>query len=184
MDEMLKEALRLRKLGFATHWLQPGSKMPVASGWSAAPVMSEKELTKAYVPGHNLGFRAGKWSVVNGKEICVLDVDIRGGAAYAKEAHAAAAAMLKSKQFDVATGSGVGRHRYLAFPIGQSPTKAATTLRQSDIVIDSVTKEVCQPGAPNARPAWLIEILSTGKNVVLPPSIHPDTRQPYKFTSH
>jgi hypothetical protein len=117
------------------------------------------------------------------KEICVIDVDVRGGPAYAKEAHAAAAAMLGSDQFDVVSGSGVGRHRYVGLPIGESPPKAATTLRQSDIWIDKETGEVCKPG-PDARPAWLIEILSTGKNVVMPPSIHPDTGQPYTFTTH
>ena len=183
MDEMLKEALRLRRLGFATHWLRPGSKAPIAAAWSMAPVMTEQELQKAYVPGQNLGFRAGKWSVVDGKEICVIDVDVRGGPAYAKEAHAAAAAMLGSDHFDVVSGSGVGRHRYVGFPIGQSPQKSAITLRQSDIWIDNETGEVCKPGN-NARPAWLIEILSTGKQVVMPPSIHPDTNHPYQFTTH
>lgn len=180
MTETLKEALRLHKLGFAIHWLVPGEKRPVETGWAEAPVMTADQLKKSYRANYNVGFRPGKWSVVNGSEICVLDVDVRGGPAFAAEAYCAAAAMLGSKEFDVISGSGVGRHRYLAFPLGGSPASAATTLRQSDISIDPEGK-ICQAGIKGARPAWLIELLSTGKNVVLPPSIHPETRRPYQF---
>lgn len=181
MDDMLKEALRLRDLGFAIHWLRPQSKVPVSEGWAVAPVLTEAELKASYRPGYNLGFRPGKWSVVKGKEVCVLDVDIRGGDRYAAEAYAAAAAMLADDKFTVISGSDVGRHRYVGFPVGQSPTKSATTLRQSDIWINNDTKEICAAKDANARPAWLIELLSTGKNVVMPPSIHPDTGHPYRF---
>ena len=181
MDEMLKEALRLRKLGFAVHWLRERSKAPVLSGWSNAPVMTEADLKASYRSDMNVGFRPGQWSVVNGQEICALDVDIRGGPAYAAEAYAAARSMLGDDTFDVMTGSGVGRHRFVKFPLGGSPEKSATTLRQSDIWVHKETGRVCKPGTDGGRPAWLIEILSTGKNVVLPPSIHPDTGQPYKF---
>ena len=182
MTDMLQEALRLRKLGFAIHWLIPGEKRPLESGWADAPIKSAEDLKKSYRLGYNVGFRPGKWSVVKGCEICVLDIDIRGGAAFAEEAYCAAAAMLGDKSFDVVSGSGVGRHRYLAFPIGTSPQSAATTLRQSDVYIDRDGK-LCPSGAEGARPAWLIELLSTGKNVVAPPSIHPDTQKPYQFTA-
>jgi hypothetical protein len=181
MADMLTEALRLRKLGFAVHWLRPNSKIPVAEGWSDAPVMNESALTASYRPGFNVGFRPGKWSVVEGREVCVLDIDIRGGPDYAEEANAAAKSMLDGMyQPNVITGSGVGRHQHLGFPIGKSPPCAATTLRQSDIWIDE-EGQPCRAGTRNARPAWLIELLSTGKNVVLPPSIHPDTLKPYKW---
>lgn len=119
MDDMLKEALRLRKLGFAIHWLLPKSKAPVSKGWTDAPVMNEAELKASYRQGYNLGFRPGKWSVVNGKEVCVLDIDIRGGERYSAEAYAAAAAMQGDPKFTVISGSDVGRHRYLGFVIGQ-----------------------------------------------------------------
>jgi len=183
MGEMIKEALRLHNLGFAIHWLRPQSKIPVSPGWADAPVMTEAELRASYRPGYNLGFRPGKWSVVRGKEICVLDIDIRGGERYAPEAYAAAAVMLGDDTFTVISGSGVGRHRYLGFPIGQSPNKAASTLRQSDIWVNTDTKMLCNVADKHARPAWLIELLSTSKNVVMPPSVHPDTGHPYRFDS-
>ena len=143
--------------------------------------MDAAALKASCQPGFNLGFRPGKWSVVNGKEICVLDVDIRGGPLYAEEAYAAAAAMLHEGKFTVISGSDVGRHRYLGFDIGKSPPKASTTLRQSDIWVNNETKEICASADKDARPVWLIELLSTGKNVVMPPSIHPDTGHLYKF---
>lgn len=179
MDKVLTEAVRLRKLGFAIHWLQRASKIPAVGGWAQAAVMDETALIASYRPDFNVGFRPGRWSVVDGREVAVLDIDIRGGAAYQDEAYAAAKSMLGSAyRPDVISGSLIGRHQYLSFAKGKSPPKAATTLRQSDIWIDRVGN-VCHAGTAEARPAWLIEILSTGKNVVLPPSIHPDTLKPY-----
>ena len=171
----------MRTMGFAIHWLAPASKKPVAGEWSTAPIMDETDLRATYRRGLNVGFRPGKFSVVNGHEICVLDIDIRGGEAYRDEAYAAAKSMLGGAfRPNVISGSGVGRHIYLAFAMGASPAKAATTLRQSDVLVDD-TGAYCSVGTVGARPAWLIELLSTGKNVVLPPSLHPDTNKPYTW---
>lgn len=181
MADVLKEALRLRAMGLAVHWLRPGEKIPVASGWADAPVMTDAELRTSYRPGYNLGFRPGKWSTVGGKEICVLDIDVRGGARFAQEAYAAAATSLGGTLAPhVISGSGVGRHQYLGFAPGTSPEKSATTLRQSD-VYTLPDGTICPADAPGAKPAWMVELLSTGKQVVLPPSIHPDTNKPYQW---
>ncbi|MCX7167760.1 MAG: bifunctional DNA primase/polymerase [Rhodocyclales bacterium] len=180
MNPTLKAMLELCEMGLAIHWLLPKSKAPVNNGWAAAPVASIATLEATYRPGYNIGFRPGKWSVVEGHEIVVLDIDIRGGLQYANEAYQTADTILGGK-FDphVMTGSGVGRHQYLRVPIGESPAKANTTLRQSDIWIRD--GQVCISGTKEAKPAFLIELLSTGKNVALPPSIHPDTGKPYEF---
>ena len=183
MADILSEALRLRKLGFAVHWLRQASKIPVAGEWSTLPVMNETALKEYYSRGFNVGFRPGKWSVVDGQEVCVLDIDIRGGTAFKDEAYAAAKSMLAGAYNpQVISGSDVGRHQYLKFKRGTSPASAATTLRQSDIWIDAAGGFQL-PGTVGARPAWLIEILSTGKNVVMPPSIHPDTLKPYRWAT-
>ncbi len=134
MDVILEEAIRLRRLGFAVHWLWPKSKAPIAGGWSEVPVMEVPELTNSYRPGFNLGFRPGRWSVVDGKEICVLDIDVRGGELYADEARAAAKNLLRDAYSPtVQSGSGPGLHQYLRFPVGQSPGTAAITIRESDV---------------------------------------------------
>jgi hypothetical protein len=177
---VLEEGVRLRKRGFAIHWLRSESKIPIEAGWSDAPVKTEEQLRDTYRTGYNLGFRAGKWSIIDGAEVCVLDIDVRGGERFAEEARAAARGLLgESYSPTVATGSGPGLHQYLRFPPGTSPNKASTLLRQSDVwVCDG---KICPLGTPGGKPAWLIELLSTGKNVVLPPSIHPDTHRPYAW---
>ncbi|MFO1413362.1 MAG: bifunctional DNA primase/polymerase [Burkholderiales bacterium] len=184
METALETALRLCALGFAVQWLAPSTKAPIATGWSEAPVMTPDGLRASYRPGFNVGFRAGSWSVVDNGEICVLDIDVRGGARFEQEA-LAAARVLMGPHFEptVRTGSGFGLHQYLRFPIGASPPTAATLLRQADVWVTG-DGALRPPMSRDARPAWQIELLSTGKNVVLPPSIHPDTLQPYVWLNH
>jgi hypothetical protein len=180
MKSILNTALMLRELGFAVHWLLPKSKAPASKGWATAPIATIADLEKSYRNGYNVGFRPGKYSVVDGCEIIVLDVDIRGGTAYAQAAYDIANEWLDGK-FDptVQTGSIIGRHQYLKAPIGQSPNKAATTIETSNVwVRDGVE---CAPKTDGGKPAFVVEVLSTGKNVVLPPSIHPDTKMPYTW---
>jgi hypothetical protein len=180
MNPILKTALALREIGFAIHWLIPKEKSPIDAAWTTAPVATIAQLESSFRDGYNVGFRPGKWSVVDNHEIIVLDIDIRGGKSFAEEAYAVAATVLGG-QYDpqVKSGSGVGRHQYLRTAKGTSPDKSATTLRQSDIWIRE--GQVCSPGTKGAKPAYVIEVLSTGKNVVLPPSIHPDTNKPYEW---
>lgn len=166
-------------MGYAVHWLRPSTKIPVSEGWANGPVLTMRELERTYCPGFNVGIRTGRYSVVDGKEVCVLDVDIKDHK-YAEEAYACANVIMGGRfEPHVKSGSGVGRHQYLGFPIGESPIKAATTLRMSDIWL--LNGKPCSAGTKGARPAWLIELLSTGKQVVVPPSIHPDTGFSYDW---
>lgn len=181
MDKLLKDVLALREQGFAVQWLRPGQKAPIRADWSKEQPRTAAELMADYRPGNNVGFRPGSWSVVEGFEICVLDIDIRGGERFKAEAWAAAEAMA-GEEFTVLSGSGIGRHYYIRFPIGTSPDSAVTVLRQSDVWVNKFTQEIVAETHQNARPAWVIELLSTGKNVVMPPSIHPETALPYIWT--
>jgi hypothetical protein len=167
-DQVLEEALNLREKGFAVHWLQPKSKVPVSSGWSESSVLSVDDLRSSYRLGYNVGFRPGIWSIVGKKALVVLDVDVRGGPAYAHEAYAAAQSLVGDVPPTVVSGSGVGRHYFLWVPKDKAPSTAAQTLRHSDLKLDG-------------KFAWQIELLSTGKNVVLPPSIHPETGERYRW---
>lgn len=180
MDLILKQALLLLGAGFAVQWLRPGSKAPMEANWSQAPFPTEEEVIKSYSRGFNLGFRPGAYSVVDGHEICVLDIDVRGGGHYAEEAYAAANSIMEGAfEPTVVSGSGVGRHQYVQFPIGESPVKAATVLRESDIW--TLDAQIVPPRTKGARPAWQVELLSTGKQVVMPPSTHPDTGNTYEW---
>lgn len=179
MSDMLTSALQYRDRGFAVHWLRPQSKAPISAKWSTASVATAAELSATYRSGFNVGFRAGTPSTIDGKVLCVLDIDVRGGAAYQQEALEAADKLFgEAIKYDLISGSQVGRHKYLLFPVGRAPTKAATTLVQSSVFVDP-TGAPCAPGAKHAKRAWLVEILSSGKNVVLPPSVHDITGKQY-----
>lgn len=168
MDNVLEEAIRLRSDGLAVHWLRPKSKAPFEEDWATRPVKSASELRRTFRPGYNVGFRPGKHSPMRGGNVVVLDIDVRGGERYVEEAYAAARSLTGSDDYSVKSGSGYGRHVYYICPRKLLPQKAATTLRESDVVIDG-------------KPAWKVELLATGKNVVLPPSEHPDTGQRYEW---
>lgn len=180
MDVILEATLAMADAGFAMHWLKAGEKIPVTSGWSSAPVATPDELRRTYRSGFNVGFRPGSYSVVEGREVCVMDIDIRGGERFVDEAYAAANSIMESRFLPtVVSGSGIGRHQYLSFPVGGAPIKAATVLRESDVWI--LDECIVPPLHKGARPAWQIELLSTGKQVVTPPSIHPATGNQYEW---
>lgn len=178
---ILESAAEHHAAGLATHWLKPASKAPLDSGWSSAPVLSLDELNQKHQPGFNLGFRAGKFSKVKGFSVVVLDVDIKHPD-FADEAYAVVKQIMGYDiNFTVNTGSIYGRHQYLRVPTDRIPDKAAITLRQSDVAVKD--GKVVPLGTEGSKPAWTIELLSTGKNVVMPPSLHPDTRQQYQWAN-
>lgn len=174
---VLDTALKHQEHGLAVHWNRAASKAPVAAVWNDAPISTSKELMESHQSSFNVGFRAGKFSIVRGHFVGVLDVDIKHPD-FEAEANAAANQLMEGK-FDptVVSGSCVGRHQYLLVVPGSIPDKAATTLRQSDVSVKD--GKVVPKGTPGSKPAWTVEFLYTGKNVVMPPSIHPDTGNQY-----
>jgi hypothetical protein len=124
-------------------------------------------LRTTYKPGMNLGFRAGRWSRNGHDAIVVLDGDVRDER-YRHEMRAAWKSLVGPFPPTVLTGSDCP-HLYLRCPPDKAPNVAAITLRSSDLQIR------------RGVPAWKIELLSTGKNVVAPPSVHPDTGKEYRF---
>jgi len=180
-DVVLETAFRLCKLGFAVHWLRLRSKAPVEAGWPDIPVKTAEELMRSHQPAFNLGFRAGAPSIVDGLALVVLDVDIKHPD-FAEEAYAAAKSLMGgSFRPTVILGSGVGRHQFLRVPLEKAPNKAALTLRSADVAVLNDEPRIVRLGTPKSKPVWTIELLSTGKNVVLPPSIHPDTGRQYEW---
>ena len=152
---MLKEARRLHALGFAIHWLKPRSKAPVESGWTTGPRKTWEQLKKAYRPGYNVGVRLGEPSKINGAYLACIDVDIKKPEGL-KPAVKELALLTKGFEFpEVRSGSGGGsRHLYC---ITKKPFKMITVAK---------------------HPTWEICIYSTGRQMVLPPSIHPSGK-PY-----
>lgn len=194
---MLKQTKKLFDLGFAIHWLKPKSKMPVESKWTTGERKSWAYLEKTYTKGLNVGVRLGQPSKINGGYLAVIDVDVKSeDPKHRKEAYDRVKRLFGNEfRTSVRTGRGNGSLHYY----GYTPTPVATRrLGQSNDVV-----RVKMPSSDNPskrerttltvaelakglrlRPAWEVSIMGTGSQVVLPPSIHPDTGKEYQWASN
>lgn len=146
------------KAGAALHWLRPKLKVPANDGWSTAPKATESDLLRSYRPGQNIGIRLGEWSKTPAGYLHAIDMDIRKPEA-AAEAWATVRRLVPTLDElpTVVSGSGTGRHFYFWNP---TPLRSEKLAKGDD---------------------WEIELFGSGKQVVLPPSIHPKTGQPYRW---
>lgn len=175
---MLDQITVLRESGIALHWLRPKSKAPVAKEWSSQPVASAADLQRTFVAGYNLGARLGEPSRSPVGYWHVFDLDIRL-AELADEAWAAFASLFPDLDVEalpcVVSGSG-GESRHLWF-VSDKPffgKKLAVSEGKHRRFDHAQGKEVWSYD-------FEIELFGTGKQVVLPPSIHPDTGIPYHW---
>lgn len=175
---MLNEIERLVRMGFAVHWLHPKTKRPIGEDWSTRPVSSLDRLKQSYRDGNNVGVRLGRWSKVGDLFLHVIDLDIRDDD-FAEEANAKLKSMFPAVGTYPAVMSGSGgqsRHFYIlcdeAFP-----SKKLAHATSFAMVFDK------ERGREVKKWDWEIELYGTGKQVVMPPSIHPNTGKPYKWLS-
>jgi Bifunctional DNA primase/polymerase, N-terminal len=177
VDMTLTAGLSLAEHGFATHWLRPRSKAPVAQGWSTAPVADISTLRRTYLPGYNVGVRCGRSSTPGpGLGLVVMDTDVKV-AAYAPEALKALAELLDGDLDGPSVASGRrngSRHDWRACPLDRLPPRAAVVVRKAANIW-------IPPNKDRPEPVWHIEVLSTGKQVVVPPSTHPTTGHRYTW---
>lgn len=194
---MLKEAQRLHSLGFGLHWLKPRSKVPVKAGWSGPRRDPWDQLQREYQEGYGLGVRMGEASKVGDYFLANIDVDIKSTEAR----HRAQAFALVREKFPgllkkapvVATAYGfrlfvVTKTPVLSGKLGSSPDEVRVFLPSSEInkrqqrAVESrlLTAADLKAGW-RVRQAWEVEFMSTGKQVVLPPSVHPDTGELYTW---
>lgn len=149
-DTTLAEAKQLYKAGFAILWIRPRKKNPVDSGWTSGERKPWVQLHQEYKPGYNVGVRTGEPSKLKNGYLACIDVDI-------KDPKCSDAALAKLKELvgdknlpTVFSGSGNGsRHLYCA--------------TKTHFKMITVAKE----------DGWEICIYSDGRQMVLPPSIHP-----------
>lgn len=196
MDKILSEAKRLYDLGWGIHWIKPRSKAPVKSGWSG-PVRDEwAELKGSYTEGFGLGVRLGESSKVGDLYLANIDVDIKSS----EKRHQVEALETVMSRFPelkdaplVKTGYG---YRYFGatakpMPSGKlaaspetavvfMPTAPVTQQQRRAVSEGKLTRAQLDAGY-RIRTAWEIEFMSSGKQVVLPPSTHPDTKRPYAW---
>ncbi len=191
---MLNEAKRLHSMGFAIHWLRPKSKVPLTGGWTKGPRKSWAELEAQYRAGFNLGVRLGAASrFPDGTYLAVIDCDVKSNS----PEHLATMeeALGKLGDFEnapvVRSGRGNGsRHIYIrtkeplnGFEYSQSPVKVRAkmpSVKPSKLELETMQKKDVDAGY-RMRAAWEISVMGEGRQVVLPPSIHPDSGAEYEW---
>jgi len=186
-----KEARRLYKLGLAIHWLHPKSKIPIESGWGTGERKSWGYLTETYIEGLNLGVRLGTPSKLSGKFLAVIDVDVKSKSPHhLKEALAAVRKMVEPEDLPmVKSGRGNGSRHY--YCLTEKPFKTfnpfvseekvrvrSPSKKPSKKEIEELGEVEIAKGTRIAN-AWEISLYSDGRQVVLPPSIHPDSGEQY-----
>ena len=169
---MLDEFLRLREAGFAVLLLKPKSKIPFEKKWASKPVMSLDQLEEEYRKGDNAGVRLGKPSKVRGKYLYLVDMDIRDEK-YLKQAQNQVKLLLERDLDEipaVISGSG-GESRHFYF------------LSEREFTSKKVWHSDEKFKGDDGKDHWCaeVEFFGTGKQAVLPPSIHPDTLKAYRW---
>ena len=159
--------------GFAVHWLKERSKAPAGGeNWQNAAVLTPEQLRATYRSGMNLGLRTGEPSKVAGLYAHVFDVDIRFDdlADEAWEAFDRLLPGIRKTLPCVVSGSG-GESRHLHF-LTDKPFYGRK-LAVSD------AKHRTANGGPTYD--WEIDLFGTGRQVAMPPSIHPGTGIAYRW---
>lgn len=191
---MLQKIKPLHDLGFANIWLKPKSKRPVETAWTTGPRHEWSTLELFYKKNSNVGVRVGEPSKLSdGTFLSVIDCDVKSeDPAHLREMEKA----LDQLQFDwttapiVVSGRGNGsKHIYIRTDEPLSPFRLARSHHMVKVSMPSVSnfsrreeeqlsvEEMAQ--GIHIRPAWEISAMGTGQQVVLPPSIHPDTGKAY-----
>lgn len=170
---MIDWAIYYRKLGLAVHPLHPGQKRPIHAEWTTLPVPSVEQIPGMFTSRDNLGFRPGAWSRVGDRAIVVIDVDIRREDAVAP-AMAAVTAFLGGDitAYPRVQSSQRSMHLYA--------TVRADSVPESRTVAKSVEQYHCTVTGRTRR-VWEVSYMATGSNIVLPPSINPDSGTRYTW---
>lgn len=163
--------------------LGKGQKSPTEKGWSTTPTLTPTQYTanaaEWFGTGFNAGVRTG-YPLNNGGFLVVVDVDVRSQAPeHIKQIKTALAGLgLDGVLHTVLSGRGGGSaHIYMRCTDELVLSKGVWTLAES---ADSVDVPVAD-GKIEQKKAWMIDLVSKGKQVVCPPSTHPDTGKAYEW---
>ncbi|UUV43178.1 DNA primase/polymerase [Rhodobacter phage RcCWillis] len=176
LNSVIQEVRGLLSSGASLHWLVPFEKRPIAGNWSELPNQTEATLTDSYRQNANIGIRLGEPSKIDDLYLHIIDIDIRN-ADLAGEAWAALTKLLpdaKSLPSVISGSGGESRHLYL---LTGKPFRKKKLLKSNGfkMVFDQ------RLGREVKKYDWEIDLMGTGSQAVIPPSIHPDTKQPYRW---
>lgn len=167
--------------------------MPLNSGWTKGPRLAWREFLSGYEPGLNVGVRLGLPSEVKGGYLHVIDIDVKGDTKARDAANAKVREVFPwaEESLTVLSGRGGGsRHAYFISAQPKIQFKKIVSSEECKVFMPSVppTPREAQELAADElkrglrlRPSWEIDVLTTGRQVVLPPSVHPDSGKPYEW---
>ena len=183
-------------MGFAVIWLYPMSKRPIGDEWQKGERKSYKLLNNTFKESYNVGVRLGTASQLDDDSyLCVLDCDVKSSEPhYLKEMELALKNFAPSVEFAprVLSGRGGGScHIYYRTAQPQQSFKALRSNHKAKVFMPStpptdadkesgLSEEELANGF-RMRLAWEIDVYGEGKQVVMPPSIHPDTYRAYEW---
>lgn len=174
--EVLPVAQAFASRGVSIHWLNRRSKAPVDAGWTTTPTQTPEQLAASYRRGANIGLRPGEWSLTPHGYLHVIDMDIRD-ATQADDAFAELQRLWPSYQaapFVISGSGGASRHFYFFTDKPFGSMKLARSAG-STVVHDA------RLGRDVKKAHWEIELYGTRKQIAVPPSVHPDTGDNYRW---
>lgn len=193
---MLKTAKVLHGQGWAIHWLMRKSKRPKLKHWTTGPRKDLEHLLATYAPGDNMGVRLGKASrLKDGFYLGAIDCDVKSDKPeHLEEMSDKLEELGIGESLTVFSGRGNGsKHLYVKSlkplnprRVAQSGAKVRVKMPSappSKFEKDNLSQADLEAGW-RLRPAWEIAIMGEGQQVVLPPSIHPDTLKMYRWGSN
>lgn len=201
---VLTEAKRLWGLGFAVLWLKAGEKKPVGFGWTKGPRKEWGQLEREWqgldpkfigrTPGkYNVGVRLGAPSKLSKGYLCVIDIDVKSS--LKKHQDEARAAQHEAMQGLVCpyvesgrkNGSGhyygFSSNPFQGYDLFQSPDFVRARMPSKGLSARDraeLTPAELKEGWRMGR-AWEVTVMSDGRQVVLPPSVHPDSKKTYEW---
>lgn len=196
MTDILKEAARLHALGASLIWLHPRSKRPVEKGWTKTPTKTWAELNEQYAAGSssmNLGLRLGH-ALAPGKFLAVVDCDMKSpDPRHLEEMFDHLRRYFPVSELEASAKVTSGRrqgsaHYYVVTPEPVAPKRLAQSGELVRVHMPSAKPSPQEKELLTAlelkegtrlRAAWEISLMGVGQQVVVPPSIHPDTGRRY-----
>ena len=174
--------------GFSVHFIC--GKIPPWKAWQTAAAKNHDAINlqfRASLVAGGCGVGARLDLVPRGSAPnMVFDVDTHdveiGDDALLAECMAAARAIVGDLNPTVVTGSG-GLHYHLK---GDPEVVKGLFARTNGLKLDWEGRSDGRPLIPpkgKPSPRWILELLGPQRSVVLPPSVHPDSLQPYRWWS-
>lgn len=164
---IIKNAQEYIEQGLSIHLLKPLQKAPIANEWSTVnnnTVKSIYEDFKEY-PNANIGVRLGEFSKIGDYFLYVLDLDISSNdPTDIEKAYNTLETIYKdyNKLPCVRTSSKNSRHFYFMSKVVFKSKKLAHSTKKVTVKVNNEDK---------VKNAWEIDLMSTGRQVVIPPSI-------------